>query len=52
MQIGNVRIFYFKSKSTRISQPLTCVGLLAFGESISEKASWYRQQKTFQTFFI
>ena len=50
MQIGNIRIFYFKDKSTRISQPLTCVGLLVPGVSISEKAGWYRQQKKFQTF--
>ena len=45
MQVGNVGIFYFKDKSTRIFQPLTCVGLLVFGVSISEKAGWYRQQK-------
>ena len=50
MQIGNIRIFYFKDKSTRISQPLTCVCLLILGVSISEKAGWYRQQKNFQTF--
>ena len=52
MQIGNIRIFYFKDKSTRISQHLTCVSLLVPGVSISEKAGWYRQQKNFQTFFI
>ena len=49
-QIGNIRIFYFKDKSTRISQPLTCVGLPVSGVSISEEAGWYRQQKKFQTF--
>ena len=45
-------VFYFKDKSTRISQPLTCVGLFVPGVSISERAGWYRQQKSFQTFFI
>ena len=52
IQIENIRIFYFKDKSTRIFQPLTCVGLLVSGVSISEEASWYRQQKKFQTFLI
>ena len=37
--MGNIRIFYFKDKSTRISQPLTCVGLFVLGVSISEKLS-------------
>ena len=45
MQIGKIRIFYFKDKSTRISQPLACVGLLVLGVFISEKAGWYRQKK-------
>ena len=52
MQTGNIQIFYFKDKSTRISQPLTCVAQFVLGVSISEKAGWYRQQKKIQTFFI
>ena len=45
MQIGNIRIFYFKDKSTRISQLLACVSLHVLGVFISEKAGWYRQKK-------
>ena len=44
-QTGNRRIFYLNDKLTKISQPLTFVGLLILGVSISEKAGWYRQQK-------
>ena len=37
MQIENIKIFYFKDKSTRISQPLTCVAQFVLGVSISKK---------------
>ena len=44
MQIGNIQIFHFKDKSTRISQP--CVGLLVPEISISEKPVGITSKKT------